>query len=224
VKRVSYAMVADRQEGRSAEWVDALAHEGLAAAAPFRFRNARSAAERDAMFRLRYLTALERGWARPDEFPDGVERDPDDERAVHVVAFDGEVLAATGRLVLPASGQLLPAERAFGITIEPVGRVADVGRFVVARAYSGVRHRLMAALLASVWLEARARGYSTISGAFVSPAEGRLYRRMGFQLRPLAPPAWHWGEWRYPIRFDVASSVATLSAYWGDEPGPAEGR
>src|SRR5438132_2727031 len=78
----------------------------LARAAPICFAIAQTPAEREALYRLRYQTAIGRGWVKPEDFPDGLERDPYDERAVHLAGWDGTVLAASVRL---------PTEEAFGL-------------------------------------------------------------------------------------------------------------
>ena len=47
---------------------------------------------------------IERGWARPEALPDGIERDDWDEEAVLVAgSVDGETVACA-RLVLPRPG------------------------------------------------------------------------------------------------------------------------
>src|SRR3990170_2028423 len=50
---------------------DALAAQLIARAAPLMFSVAQSPAEREAVYRLRYSIVVEKGWARPEDFPDG---------------------------------------------------------------------------------------------------------------------------------------------------------
>src|SRR5262245_22108443 len=104
-------------------------------AAPIRFSVAQSLAEREAAYRLRYQALLDRG-AKPADFPDGLEHDEHDERALQILGWDGNNPIATGRIVLPAPNILLPTEQAFGLTIEPRGQVVDIGRYTVLHEYA----------------------------------------------------------------------------------------
>jgi N-acyl-L-homoserine lactone synthetase len=197
---------------------DELARGLVAAAAPIQFDTARDDNERLAVYRLRYQVVIERGWAQPDTFPDGLERDSYDEAATHIVGWAGSgtqpSLAATARLVLPGEGVLLPTEAAFDLQVTPRGQVADMGRQIVARDYSSMRHKVFAALLAKTWLEMRARGYWLVCGDF-SPTMMRLYRMLGFAVAPLGPAREFWGEERAPILVDIAGSVPRLVERWG---------
>src|SRR5258707_11385790 len=84
--------------------VDAFAAQRIALAAPIRFDVAQSPAELEAVYRLRYQVAIERGWATPADMPDGLERDAYDDRAVQIVGWDKEGSVAVVRLVFPHSG------------------------------------------------------------------------------------------------------------------------
>jgi N-acyl-L-homoserine lactone synthetase len=174
----------------SLQLVDELSHKLVGAAQPLHFDIARTEAQRTAVFRLRYAAVIAHGWAPPEAMPDGMERDSYDQYAIHITAWDGDVLAATTRLILPAPGRLLPTEAAFGLTVEPQGRVADMGRQTVARAYSNMRHRVFAAILAKTWLEMRSCGYSLVCGDF-SAGMLRLYRMLGFKVTQLGPAQQH---------------------------------
>lgn len=181
-----------------------------------RFDVAHDHSEREAVYRLRYQTVIERGWARPEDLPDGMEHDPYDEKAIHITGWDGNKLAATSRLVLPEGGSALPTEAAFHLKIEPQGQVVDMGRQIVAHEYSSIKHKVFAALLAKTWLEIRANGYSLVCGDF-SPAMTRLYRIMGFDVKELGPAQSFWGEDRTPIKVDVARSMQALMERWGSQ-------
>lgn len=194
--------------------VDALAAQALCWVEPVRFHLALSTADRDAAYRLRYQAVIGKGWMRPEDLPAGLERDEYDDRATHVLARDGEAVVATARLVFPEAGRRLPTEAAFDLRIEPRGRVVDAGRFVVARQYSSLEHRLLATLVAAIWLEVRKRGYSLVCAAFASTAMMRVYARMGLRMEVLAPPRRYWGEERYPVRFDAAASTSALLERW----------
>jgi N-acyl-L-homoserine lactone synthetase len=193
---------------------DQLAHGLVAAADPIHFEIAHSDQEREAAYRLRYQVVVERGWALAAEFPDGQEFDEYDQVATHIVGWAGSILAATARLVLPAEDRPLPTEAAFGLQVAPRGQVADMGRQIVAREYSSVRHKVFAALLARTWLEMRAHGYVLVCGDF-SPTMMRLYRMLGFDVKQLGPAQKFWGEERAPILVDIAGSVPVLTERWG---------
>ena len=187
---------------------------GMVVTAPLSFRIAQTPEELAAVYRLRYEVIIERGWARPEDLPDGLERDEFDDHALHIAAWDGPHIAATSRIVLPTRDRGLPTERAFEIKIEPREEVADMGRQIVAHAYSNVQHLVFAALLAQTWLEIHARGYTLVCGDF-TPAVTRLYRLMGFQVTQVGPAREFWGQERFPIVVDVARSVPTLLKRWG---------
>lgn len=197
----------------SLQLVDDLSQRLVAAAQPLHFAIARTEAERAAVFRLRYQAVIAHGWAPPEAMPDGMERDRYDECAILIGAWDRDVLAATTRLVLPAPGRLLPTEVTFGLSVEPQGHVADMGRQTVARAYTSMRHRVFAAILAKTWLEMRSHGYSLVCGDF-SAGMLRLYRMLGFKVTQLGPAQLFWSEERYPILVDASGDVESLLARW----------
>ena len=191
--------------------------------APVRWGIADSPAAREAVWRLRAEAVLERGWATPDELPDGMERDDEDDRAVYIVGWDGEKLAATGRLIFPIPGVPLPTEKHFDVAAEPRGLVVNLDRMVVARSHSARDHRLLKALLGQCWLETRAQGFHLLLGV-LTPAMIRLYQRIGWQVTVLGPPRLFWGEERLPVRFDPFTGLpgalngAALPAA-GERPG-----
>ena len=193
---------------------DELSRSLVASAAPLHFAVAHSPEERDAIFRLRYQIVTERGWARPEDFPDGRERDEYDDPAIHIGAWDGATLAAASRVVLPSPSLVLPTERAFEVAVEPRGQVVDMGRQIVSRSYGSMQHQVFAALLAKTWLEMHARGYARVCGDF-TPAVTRLYRLMGFEVNQIGPARKFWGEDRFPIVVDIVASVPALVKRWG---------
>jgi N-acyl-L-homoserine lactone synthetase len=199
--------------------VDAVAARLVARAAPVRFAIADTPAEREATYRLRYEVVIERGWARPEDLPDGLERDPHDDRAVAVLAWAGAAPAGANRLVFPAAGYRLPTEDTFDLEIDPRGQVVDWSRTIVATVHADRQHRLLLGLLGWSWLETRARGFEHVCGIF-TPAVLRLYGRLGLRFRVLGPVRRHWGEERYPVRFDVPASAQTLSRWLAHAPEP----
>jgi hypothetical protein len=178
--------------------LDALATVLLVRAAPVQFDRAASRAEQEAAYRLRYDTVVEEGWATAADYPDGLERDEFDERAVHVLGRLGDRLIAVARLAFPEPGRLLPTEREFELTMEPADGVVDIGRAIIVRHYRSAEHTLLGALLARCWLEIRARGFQNLCGAASGPRLER-YQQFGLPLRILGPSRRYWGEDRYPV-------------------------
>ena len=192
---------------------DAIATRFIELAEPIRFSVAQSPGDREAGYRLRYEVVIAQGWARPEQFHHGLEQDHYDAEAVHLLGWDGQKVVATTRLVFPTAGRLLPTEAEFDLQVEPQGHVVDGGRTIVDRAYSDDRHRIFAGLLGYTWFEIQARGFRYLCGAAV-PAMIRLCRSLGYQISVLGPARQHWGEERYPIRFDVPESIPLLHERW----------
>jgi N-acyl-L-homoserine lactone synthetase len=190
--------------------LDRLAERALDALAPLTVTVARTPAEIDAVFRIRYECVTELGWARPEDHPDGRERDAYDDGATLVLCRDGESIVGSARVVPPVLGRLLPAEREFHIGVDPPGRAVEVGRIVVPQLERvGRSHIILAALFARTWLIARGLGYDRI----VSTASAELidlYRGLGLTVIELARRRLSWGELRAPV--ELAGSVRTLAA------------
>jgi N-acyl-L-homoserine lactone synthetase len=182
--------------------------ENVIGAVPYRLAVARDEAEREAVYRLRYSTVLEMGWAEPEDFPDAMERTDDDDDAIHVIAWDGEELVGSARVVLPGEGRDLPLEREFGLRVE--AEYVEVGRTVIVPRLRGATgHALVVALFAGCWREMRRLGYTELVSA-VPPRLIELYRSLGFTLIELGEARTHWGEERLPVRFDVLGSAPEL--------------
>ncbi|MGH9281167.1 MAG: N-acyl amino acid synthase FeeM domain-containing protein [Acidimicrobiales bacterium] len=179
--------------------LDDLARRALARLAPLTFDRAESAAERDGVLRMRYECVVAEGWARPDDHPDGRERDEYDDEAVFVVSHDGDTLVGSLRLVAPTPARPLPTERDFGVRLRAAGRVLEVGRILVApEARRGRSHLVLGGLCACAWLEAHARGFDrAVSTA--TPELIDFYQSLGLRISVLGPAQLHWGAMRAPI-------------------------
>jgi len=195
--------------GDRAAQLDQLARLAIARVAPVRYEVARSAAAREAVYRLRHRAVVERGWAAPDDLSDGLERDGDDERAVLIGGWDGEDLVAAARMIFPAPARRLPVEAIYDLVVEPDGQVVHVDRVTVARVHSDPGSRVLLGLIGRCWLEMRERGYHVWAG-IDSAGTIRLYRRLGFGVTILGPAQRYWDEDRYPVRFDPTAAVATI--------------
>jgi hypothetical protein len=106
-----------RNDDQALVKVDALATMAVGWVAPIHFTVAQSEAERQAAYRLRYQTVIERGWLKPEDLPNGVEYDKYDDQAIQILGWDGEKAVATCRLILPAPGLRLPTEVAFDLQV-----------------------------------------------------------------------------------------------------------
>jgi hypothetical protein len=185
--------------------------ERLLHAYPYRFAVARDDAEREIGYRIRYDAVVGMGWLPAEALAGGLECDAYDERAVHVVGWDGETPIATGRLVLPPGR--LPTEEAWDIVVEPRGEVVDVGRMSVVRGHQSTRHGAFVALLCRLYLEMRERGFGYACG-IMSPAVRALVRQLGLRLDVLADERPYWGEPRAPVRFGLDANERAIGARW----------
>ncbi len=177
-----------------------------AAVEPIVFRVTETEEERRATFRLRYEVAVEGGWVDPARFPTGEERDEFDDDAIHVAGWDGDEVVATGRIVLPEPGRLLPTEAEFDVRAEPVGAVVDVGRSIVVAGHRDPSHRMLFALMGRLWREIDRLGYHLACGCTVRRIH-EIYRTAGFDATIIGEARWHWGAQRHPFQIDLARSA-----------------
>ena len=190
--------------------IDALVRSVLEQS-PLRFTATTDRVDATPAFRLRAEAVAMAGWRTLEEMPGGLEIDEYDDRAVHVVGWDGARAAAAGRIVLPPGP--LPTEDACGVRVHPEGRVVDVGRMVVAPGDRGPGHGVFGALLASLYLEVRRRGFEVACG-MMSPAVRVMCRQLGITLELLGEDRSYWGDLRAPVRFDVRGSASSIRERW----------
>lgn len=189
--------------------LDGLAGRILGVLTPLSFEIAQSAIDVETVLRMRYECVIEMGWARPSDFPDGLEYDEYDDDAVHVVCRDAGTIIGSLRLVFPVVGRDLPTERDFGIRIDPPGDALEGGRIVVPARHRAKRsHLVLAGLFARGWLVARERSFErTIATA--TPQLIELYRGLGARVTVLGPDRPYWGEMRAPI--EIVGAEDTLA-------------
>jgi N-acyl-L-homoserine lactone synthetase len=179
---------------------------------PIRFTRVDAPDELCRIFRLRYDVVIERGWRTCDQLPDGMEKDAYDDDAVQLAAWDEGTLAATTRLIFPKAGQILPTEATFNMQIDPVGRSVDVGRTIIAPAYRDARqHRLLRGMIALVWLEVTQRGFVDFCATLSAEMLAR-YHTVGFEFYALGEAKMHWGQPRFPCKFDLMRTAQDLIA------------
>lgn len=199
--------------------LDYLSERALEALVPLSFVVARTPIEIDVVLRMRYECVTEMGWATPEDFPDERERDEYDEGATFIVCREEGEIIGSARLVPPASGELLPAEREFQIGLEPPGRPVEVGRVIVQpRFRSGRSHLILAGLFARSWLVARELGFDRV----ISTASTELidlYRGLGLRVTVLTAPKLSWGEERSLIELSATEiNLTPLARAAGVDP------
>jgi hypothetical protein len=179
----------------------------MLARSPFDYRVADGDSEREIAYRLRGGAVLDRGWCTASDLPGGMERDEYDDRAVHVIGWDGDVAMSTGRVVLPPG---LPTEEACGIVVEPRGGVVDVGRMCVAPSHQSLEHAAFIGLMCRLYLVMRERGYRFACGMMSPPARAMM-GLFGLQLEILGPERTYWNEPRAPVRFSLMSAARLVA-------------
>jgi N-acyl-L-homoserine lactone synthetase len=194
--------------------LDAIAATFIDLAAPIRVISATTEGEREALYRLRYRTMLEEGWGHAEDYPDGMERDKFDDRAVHIVAWDGSDAVGSSRLIFPEPGLILPTEEACGIDVQSRGRVVDGGRMAVSRAFRGSGQRILLGLLGRGFQETRSRG-CCLMVSLLTPGMIRLYRHIGMEASTLGPPCRHLGAERRPVLFDMRQVSRGMGRHFG---------
>jgi N-acyl-L-homoserine lactone synthetase len=175
-----------------------------------RFAAAQSPEEREAVYRARYTEVIEKGWARPEDLPDRIERDEYDDQALLMVGWEDERLVIVGRLVFPSPNRPLPTEAEFNLEIAPSQQVVDTGRAILLQAdRGGAQHKLFLGLMGYAWQEMRARGYCHVC-ATMTASMLRLYRMMGIHWQTLGEPRLYWGKLRYPCKYNLVQTVQSF--------------
>ena len=198
------------ERGRALTLIDSAVEAHLARIQTIQFSLARSEAERDAIYHLRYEVVIAQGWAQPDAFPDEREFDSFDPGATHILGRAGSTLAATGRIVFPDSARLLPTEEAFEMKIEPAGRVVGWDRNIVAAGFRGPKYHAFWGLLTTCWQETRRQGYAEVSG-ILSMQMLQLYHSMGVDFDVIGPGRNHWNEERFPCKLNILKSASGIA-------------
>jgi N-acyl-L-homoserine lactone synthetase len=192
----------------------AVAADLLTWLSPLRFEEAVSDADRREAFRLRYLAVVEASLESVERFPDGLEREPVDEDAVHIVGWERERAVATCRLVFARGDRPFPLEAAFALTLPSREKTVEMGRVTIDPQRRGEGHRLVMGLAARSWQAMAARGATMAIG--VTPARlVTFFSALGFPVTVLGPPRQYWGEERVPILCEAGPAAAALAQLWG---------
>jgi N-acyl-L-homoserine lactone synthetase len=166
------------------------------------FGTAETDAERRAAYELRYTAIVESRWKRPDSFPERIERDADDEDAVHLVSrLSGQVVGTMRLIVEPSRvGELLRQHELD--QLYHAGDTMFVGRLTVARPHRSRSREVTVGLYAELIRVASERGIRRAI-TFLAENAVRFYRRQGFPLKLVGPPREDTGVERRPAVFDV---------------------
>jgi Acetyltransferase (GNAT) domain len=195
------------------EIVDELGRLTLAIARPVQFETAKSDADRQGVYALRYSAVAKHQWVDPGSLPYGSEQDEYDLLATHLVARRSGAIVGTTRFVLPSSDRLLPTEAAFGLQLSSIG-VVDGGRTVVSPEYRDRGHLIFMGLQFQTWFEIRKVGYTRLCGT-ASDSVRRLCDRLGIVLDIRGPGREYWGDVRYAYVWDPGESYQALAERWG---------
>lgn len=172
-----------------------------------RFATAVRPEEHEAIYRARYAEVISKGWATPEDLPEGIERDAYDDTALHLVGWIEDEMVITGRVVLPSPDRPLPTEAAYDLVIAPQQQVVDTGRAILIQTErSDARHKLFLGLMGFAWQEMRARGFCHVC-ATMTASMLRMYRIMGIHWDVLGDPRPYWGQPRYPCKHDLVQTV-----------------
>jgi N-acyl-L-homoserine lactone synthetase len=194
---------------------DVVAADLLASLEPLRFEEAAGERDREEAFRLRYRAVVEVGMAEVADRRDGLEADPFDASAVHILGWDGDRAIATCRLVLPTPGERLPLQTAFDLQLAPGDPVVEWGRVVVDPEYRGDGHSVFLGLAAQGWRSMRSRGFSAALGATPQRLVA-LFEALGFSITVLGPPRLYWGEERVPFLCEGRTTAPGLRRHDGE--------
>jgi N-acyl-L-homoserine lactone synthetase len=203
-------MTDDLTVARAAEMWDDFTRQFIRLSPTVRFTSAQLPEEWELIYRARYAQVLKQGWAKPEDMPDGIERDAYDDQALHLVGWEGEHMVIIGRLVFPSPRRPLPTEAAYDLEITPSQQVVDTGRAILLQTErSDEQHRLFLGLMGYAWQEMRARGFCHVCATMTAPML-RLYRMMGIHWQVLGEARLYWGELRHPCRYNLVKTVQTF--------------
>ncbi|NDJ78133.1 MAG: hypothetical protein GYB65_17935 [Chloroflexi bacterium] len=195
---------------RAAEIWDAFTQQFMRLSPNVHFALAQTPKEREAIYRMRYAEVIQKGWAKPEDMPDGLECDEYDDEALHMVGWEDERMVIVGRLVFPSPHRPLPTEAEYGLEITPSQQVVDTGRAILFQAErSDAQHKLFLGLMSFAWQEMRKRGYCHVC-ASMTASMLRLYRLMSIHWDVLGEARDYWGKPRYPCKYNLVETARSF--------------
>jgi len=181
--------------------------------------------------KLRYEEyCLKRNWENATEFPDGLEKDPHDDKAVHILLVDRLLGRPVGtvRVLFHRPGdpieeslpsfQLSPAFKAHFMDLARTKHIAEVSRFTISRdkitkkqnRQDLARGVFPALALVKGVLKATAFDQVDIVVKTVTPSLKRLLARTGFHYQDIGVRIEHHGA-RVPVYRSIPALLAELN-------------
>ncbi len=170
----------------------------------FYFKTVSTDLELQNCFRLRYqVYCNEKQWLAPDQFPNGLESDEYDSKAIHVIAMDEDFkLVGMMRILRDKDFKRLPYEDHPGMkgTKLNAPNVAEISRFIVTAATN--RLLVTKGLIRQVYQTSRNLGID--NWIFVcEPSLVRFLSKFKLFLDPICPPSKYYGGFTLAGRCDI---------------------
>lgn len=168
------------------------------------FKIADSDYEFELAFRLRYkVYCEEKKWLKQKDYPDGIEKDGYDDKAVHVIAFDEDFrLVGNMRILKQEDFGRLPFEDHPSLSGRKISfpALAELSRFVIRT--DGNSLRLAQGILRAVYQTVDKLGIENCID-ICEPSLIRLVTRFKVYFEPLAPPSLYYGGFTQPALLDI---------------------
>jgi N-acyl-L-homoserine lactone synthetase len=191
------------------------------------FKIAESVLDLEKCYRLRYqVYCEEKRWLSPNDFPDGMETDEFDNKAVHVMALDADFnCVGIMRIIKDCDHDRLPFLDHPGMKGKSykTNNLAELSRFVITAKTN--RHLVLKGLLRLVYLTSRRIGVD--NWVYVSePSLIRFIDRYKYYFNPICAPAKYYGGFTLIAACDISETEArwktndmeTWNFHWKEEP------
>jgi N-acyl-L-homoserine lactone synthetase len=173
----------------------------------FYFKTVTTDQELKNCFRLRYqVYCNEKQWLSPAQFPDGLESDEYDSKAVHVIAMDEDFkLVGMMRILRDKDFEKLPYEHHPGMKGKKLNapNVAEISRFIVTAKTNGLL--VSRGIIRHVYQTSRKLGID--NWIFVcEPSLIRFLAKFKLYLDPICQPSKYYGGFTLAGRCDIGSN------------------
>jgi N-acyl-L-homoserine lactone synthetase len=170
----------------------------------FYFKVAESSYELQSCYRLRHkVYCEEKKWLRAADYPDGMEYDIYDEKAVQVIAMDKDFNAVgTMRIIRESDFDSLPYENHPSLRGRKLQyeNLVELSRFVIRTDRNGLS--LAKGLLRAVYQTSINMGVGNWINV-CEPSLVRLLAKFKYYFKPLAPPSLYYGGFTQPVILGV---------------------
>ncbi|MBN1599466.1 MAG: GNAT family N-acetyltransferase [Bacteroidales bacterium] len=165
--------------------------------------------ELQSCYRLRFhVYCKEKRWLSPGKFPDELEIDEYDDKAVHVIAMDENFkIVGMMRILKESDYKKLPFLDHPGLkgTSFHAPNMAELSRFIVNATQN--RYYVLKGLIRAVYQTSRKIGVD--NWIFVSePSLVRFLERFKFYFDPICPPAKYYGGFTLAAQCDIGRTEA----------------